>query len=201
MVIRRLALVVAAGLAILVTVASPAAADRDLAISVGRITVDQVQLVAAIPVASPSQLPAVTVSRDGWVLPSTVEMPGPGAAPEVNARTVMAVVDTSAAMGDATLDAAKSGLLAFADTAPADVAIGLVAAAGNPAVVVHPTRDRAALRAGAEKLQTAGDTAIYAGVRTATGQAAESEDRQVLVIAGSRDTADNAAEVIGDLGP
>jgi Flp pilus assembly protein TadB len=198
---RRLGLVLAAALAMVVTTASPAAADRDLAVAVGRVTVDQVQLIAAVPGASPQQLPPVSVSRDGWSLFFTADTIELGSPPDVDLRATVVVVDTSAAMGATALGAAKSGLSAFADAAPADVAIGLVAAAGEPSVVVHPTRDRAALLAAIEKLEPRGNTAIYEGVRTATHLGAASVDRRVLVVAGSRDTADNAADVISDLTP
>lgn len=201
MVMRRLGLVIAATLTIVVAAASPAGAEDDLAVSVDRVVVDQVHLVAAIPGASPGQLPPVTVSRDGWILPSTVEIRESGSAPETETRTVVAVIDTSAAMGDDALEATKDGLLAFADAAPVDVSIGLVAAAGEPAVAVAPTRDRAALRAGVEKLKSTGKTALYVGLHTAIELNAESVDQRVLVVAGSRETADNATDVIGDLTP
>jgi Flp pilus assembly protein TadB len=194
---RRLGLIVAATAAIVATAASPASADRDLALSVGKVTLDQVQLVVAIPGASPGQLPSFTVSRDGYALPSTVEQTEASTLTHIDARSVIAVVDTSEAMGEDALTAAREGLLAFADVAPADVSIGLVAAADEPAVLVQPTRDRVALRAGLEKLQVAGNTAIYEGLRTAVNLAVESLDRQVLVVAGSPDTA-NAVDVALD---
>lgn len=196
---RRLGLVLACALGIVLTAASPAAADRDLAVSVGKVMLDQVQLLAAVPGSSPGQLPPITVTRNGWALP--VEVSEAGSVPGGAARSFVAVIDTSTAMGDARLKAAKDGLRAFADATPADVSIGLVAAADEPAVVVQPTRDRPALRAGIERLKSGGETAIYDGLRTAVDMGAESADRRVLVVAGSLDTADNAVDTVGDLAP
>ncbi|MGC1212402.1 MAG: VWA domain-containing protein, partial [Micromonospora sp.] len=131
---RRRVLAVLAALVVLLAPAAPAYAARDLAVTVDEVKPDQVRLVADLPGASAVGIPPVTVARDGWLLPSSV-----AAEKAASARTVVVVLDTGAAMAGAPLRAAQDGLLAYAERLPADVAVGLVTAAGEPAVLVRPT--------------------------------------------------------------
>ncbi|MGC5018948.1 type II secretion system F family protein [Micromonospora sp. DT47] len=191
---RRFGLAVLAALAVLLGPAAPAHAARDLALTVAEVAPDQVRLVADIPGGSAARTPSVTVAKDGWLLPSSVAVQDAGPA-----RTVVVVLDTGAAMAGAPLRAAQEGVLAFAEGVPADVAIGLVAAAGEPAVLVRPTRDRGELRAALSGLRATGDTALYAGLRAAAEVTEQAADRRLLVVAGGPDTSTDPGPVVRDL--
>ncbi|PWU62165.1 hypothetical protein DLE60_01890 [Micromonospora globispora] len=182
MVSRRGLLAVLAALVVLLAPAAAAGAARDLAVTVDEAKRDQVRLVADVPGASAAAIPPVTVTRDGWLLPSSVTVEEGGAA-----RTVVVVLDTGAAMAGAPLRAAQAGLLAYAERVPADVAIGLVAAADEPTVLVRPTRDRRELRAALSGLRATGDTAVYAGLGAAAALVKGGAESRLLVLAGGRD--------------
>ncbi|WP_130329994.1 type II secretion system F family protein [Micromonospora kangleipakensis] len=184
---RRLGLALLAALAVLLASAAPAAAARDLPVTVDEVKPDQVRLVADLPGVSAAGIPPVTVARDGWLLSSSVAVEEAGAA-----RTVLVVLDNGAAMAGAPLRAAQAGVLAYAERVPADVAIGLVAAAGEPTVLVRPTRDRGELRAALADLRATGDTALYAGLRAAAGLVTDEAEARLLVLAGGLDSKDPA---------
>ncbi|WP_319459199.1 type II secretion system F family protein [Micromonospora sp. RTP1Z1] len=191
---RRLGLALLAALTVLLGPAAAARAAERLAVTVAEVAPDEVRLVADLPGASAARIPPVTVARDGWLLPSSVQVGQVGAA-----RTVVVVLDTGAAMAGDPLRAAQAGVLAFAERVPADVAIGLVAAAGEPAVLVRPTRDRGELRAALSALRATGDTAVYAGLRAAAQLVKESSDARLLVVAGGRDSTADPAPAVRDL--
>lgn len=194
---RRVGLAVLAALGFLLGAAVPALADRNLAVTVADVAPGQVELVADVFGASAAKTPPVTVAQDGLPLPSSVQ----GAeASSVPARTVVVVLDTGEAMAGARLQAARDGLLAFAERLPGDVAVGLVTAADQPAVLVRPTRDRGDLRAALSDLRVTGETAVYAGLRAAAEAAKEAPDRRLLVVTAGRDTAgDSPGQVVRDL--
>lgn len=175
----------AAAAAVLLVGAAPAHADGQLTVTVGTVTLDQVQLVVAVPGATGPQAPAITVSRDGHQLPSTVQLDQPGSSP-AGARTVVVVLDTGAAMARPSLDPAREGVLAFADAVPADVAVGLVAAADRPAVALRPTRDREALRAAVSALPAAAGTDLAEGLRAAADLGPAASERRLLIVASGR---------------
>ena len=195
MVSRRRLLAVLAALVVLLAPAAAAGAARDLAVTVDEVKPDQVRLVADLPGASAAAVPPVTVARDGWLLPSSVAVEEGGAA-----RTVVVVLDTGAAMAGAPLRAAQAGLLAYAERVPADVAIGLVAAADEPTVLVRPTRDRRELRTALSDLRATGDTAVYAGLGAAAELVKGGAESRLLVLAGGRDGgAGDATPVLREL--
>ncbi|MBY8873685.1 type II secretion system F family protein [Micromonospora sp. PLK6-60] len=157
------------------------------------VTPERVRIAAEVPGPATGQLPPVTVTRDGWRLPATV------AAADGGGRTVVLVVDSGPAMAGARLTAVRAGLAALADTLPADVSVGLVAAAGRPAVALPPTRDRAALRAAVSRLAASGErTALYEGLRAGAALGDRAADRRLVVVAGGRDDDGTAAGVAAE---
>lgn len=204
----RVCAVVAVVLAVVLGTAAPAHADADLPVTIAAVAPNEIRLLAAVPGASATTAPEVTVSRDGQLLPSTVRVDRPQPTPETDLRAVVVVLDTGPVLAGASLRAAQDGLLALAESAPADVAIGLVTVGDRAAVVVRPTRDRAALRtaltsvraaADSAALRAAGDAAIYDGVRTAADLGAQAADRRVLVVAGGRGGAGTAGRVLNGI--
>lgn len=195
---RRVGLVVLAALGILLGTAVPALADRHLAVTVADVTPGRVELVADVFSASAARTPPVTVAEGSRPLPSSVQPGGPSSTPP---RTVVVVLDTGAAMAGARLSAARTGVLAFVERLPADVAVGVVTAAEQPAMLVRPTEDRRALRTALSDLRATGGTALYAGLRAAAEAAKQAPDRRLLVVTAGRNTAGDPAErVARDLG-
>ncbi|GIF63697.1 hypothetical protein Ais01nite_17320 [Asanoa ishikariensis] len=173
MVTRRVLAAVAAGLAVSLLTGPAAYADGALAVSVADVRPGQVRLVAALP---GGRSPAVTVSRDGYALPATVRAGvAAGAAP---ARTLTVVVDA----GPETLGAARSAVAALAGSVPDDVALGLVAATDPAVVTVSPTRDRAAFRAGLDRLRAEAGPGPLTALRTAAALAPKAGERRLLLV-------------------
>ncbi|MFB9234539.1 type II secretion system F family protein [Plantactinospora siamensis] len=193
MVTRRLVVAGLVSVAALAAGAGPARADDGLTVVPGAVTADRVELVADLPGAAGGELPPVTVSWNGQPLSATVRPDRAG--PD---RSVVVVLDTGTAAAG-TLPAARDGVLGFAAAAPAELAIGLVSAAGTPAVVLPPTRDRAALRTAVAGLRAGGDPAIYAGLATAAGVGGGAADRRLLVVAANPDNSADADRIAGQL--
>ncbi len=100
---------------------------------------------------------------------------GPTRSEDVPRRnaTVVLTIDTSLSMGaedvvPSRIDAAKQAALAFVESAPDTLDIGLVSFNGIPVVRVVPTRDRTAVAASIQSLQlgeaTATGDAIFASI-------------------------------------
>ncbi|HEX7745445.1 MAG TPA: vWA domain-containing protein, partial [Micromonosporaceae bacterium] len=193
---RRILVAVAVAIGILLVSAGPALADNDLSVTVAGVTPDQVRLDAEIPRVSGGGLPPVTVSREGWLLASTVAVAPPGPSAD---RTVIVVVDTGGKMAGAPLRAARDGVLAFAAAVPADVAIGLVTAADEPSVALRPTRDRAALGMAVARMRAGGDASIYAGLRAAANLGSEATDRRFVLVTSGRGDGGDAGPVVDQL--
>ncbi|WP_144022711.1 type II secretion system F family protein [Asanoa hainanensis] len=170
---RRALAAVAGGLAASLLTGPAAHADGALPVSVADVRPGQVRLVAALP---GGRTPAVTVSRDGYALPATVRAGvAAGATP---ARTLTVVVDA----GPETLDTARSAVAALAGSVPDDVALGLVAATDPTVVTVSPTRDRAAFRAGLDRLRAEAGPGPLTALRTAAALAPRAGERRLLLL-------------------
>ena len=199
MVIPRVAAVGAVVAVAVGVLATPAHADGGLSVSVARVAPGQVDLLAAVPGATATATPPLTVTRDGYKLSYAVRAAQANSVPSARLRDVVVVLDTSAAMPAEALKAAQDGLLAFVDTVPPDVALGLVTAADEPAVAMDPGRNHTAFREAVAAVSAGGSTAVYAGVRKAADATPGAADRRLLVIAGSQDTAADADAIVGDL--
>lgn len=83
--------------------------------------------------------------------------------------TIMLAIDVSNSMAAQDvapnrLDAAKDGAVAFVDQLPPKINLGLVSFSGTASVLVSPTTDRDAVRAGIRSLQLGPATAIGEGI-------------------------------------
>jgi len=90
--------------------------------------------------------------------------------------TVILVVDVSGSMNatdvvPSRLGAAEEALAAFTARVPRSVRVGLVSFSGSPTLLVPPTVDRNALRAGIGELDASGGTAIGDALRLAVAVA------------------------------
>jgi tight adherence protein B len=109
-------------------------------------------------------------------------------------RAVVLVLDTSGSMVGAPIDAAREAARGYVRALPSDVEIGLVTAGAPAAVVLTPTRDRAAAERAVDKLGAKGETALYDGVRAAAGLVGKGEwgQRRIIALSDGADTASTA---------
>jgi Flp pilus assembly protein TadB len=191
---RAVAAAIAAGLAVLAWPA-PAMADEELAVTVGPVTSDRVELVVAVPGGGS---PTITVSRNGRPLP--VSAPGPTRSiPKAVLREVIVVLAAGADMQGTRMQAARAGLTAFADAAPADVAIGLMLALDEPREALAPTRDHTRFKAALAAVTADGVTGVYGGVLRATRLDRSATNRRLVVVAGGPSPDPNADAVVTEV--
>ncbi|WP_445255885.1 type II secretion system F family protein [Nocardioides aurantiacus] len=105
-------------------------------------------------------------------------------------RTTVLAIDTSNSMRGERIAAAKQAATLFLETAPADVAVGLVSFDDDVQVLVKPSRDRAALREAVAGLTLTRDTALYDGVLGAIEASGTEGARSLLVLSDGKDTTD-----------
>ncbi|CAM3535479.1 type II secretion system F family protein [Nocardioides dubius] len=105
------------------------------------------------------------------------------------ARTAVIAFDTSKSMrGKGYLDPAKAAALAFLDSVPEDVRVGLVTFDSAVQTQLEPTLDRDRARDVVGDLSTAPDTLLNDGIIQAVAVAGTEGQRQVLVLSDGRDS-------------
>jgi Ca-activated chloride channel family protein len=154
------------------------------AIALAYVAVSLRRQVYAARISSASLLSSVVPSRPAWwrrhvpaillLLTLTglvVSLARPARAervPRERATIILAIdVSNSMAATDITpnrLEAAKLGAMAFVDQLPPRINLGLVSFAGTASILVSPTTDRDAVRAGIHGLQLGPATAIGDGI-------------------------------------
>ncbi len=108
-------------------------------------------------------------------------------------RGLMVVLDVSGSVAGARLEAARAAVVALAQSLPDDVSVGLIAVSTAPAVILPPSKDRAALTAATSQLSSSGDTALYDAVGLAASELGKANldattERRVLVLSDGLDT-------------
>ncbi|HEX6685091.1 MAG TPA: VWA domain-containing protein [Candidatus Limnocylindrales bacterium] len=120
---------------------------------------------------------------------------------EAPRRAVVLVIDTSGSMAGVPVTSARAAAQAYADNLPPDVQLGLVAAGAPARATLEPTTDRAAARQAIAGLAAAGETALYDGVRIASGMMNQGEwgQRRIVLLSDGADTVSstNLATVSG----
>lgn len=119
-----------------------------------------------------------------------------GSTPQVHAVStagmqVLLAIDTSGSMKGAAIAEAKTSALAFLDSMPSGVEIGLVSAGAGAEIVVPLTTDLGSVREGIEDLVAAGETAVYDAIATSIGllgQPADNRERILIVMTDGGDT-------------
>jgi tight adherence protein B len=129
-------------------------------------------------------LDSVVVKVGGTVVDATAS---PVKAGEIKRTTVLAL-DVSDSMKGERFEAAKQAALTYLDSAPADVAVGLVTFAGEVTVIDSPTTDHASLEQAIGDLALSRGTALYDGVLEALVQAGPEGQRDVIVLSDGADT-------------
>jgi len=143
-------------------------------------------------------LASVIATIDGKVVTATAKPIASNEAAPVR-RTVL-TIDVSAGMrattpdGTTRIDAAKAAAKAYLAAVPKDVEVGLVTFSDVPSLVVEPTTDRDAVRAGVDALAaTDGGTALYDAILLANQTLGATGVRNQLLISGTANDAGTAS--------
>ncbi|MFS3129710.1 type II secretion system F family protein [Nocardioides sp. Bht2] len=184
---RRAFAAVAAAVACigLSAVAHPAsAAEDDLQINHIQSDGGTVKLLATVPEASADEITVTIAGKPATVEVEKVE----GSSTEI-VRTAVIAFDTSKSMrGKGFLEPAKAAALAFVDSVPDDVRVGLVTYDSAVQTLLKPTLDRDQARTVIGGLRTAPDTLLNDGIIQAVAVAGNVGQRQVLVLSDGRDS-------------
>lgn len=180
-----------AALAFVVTAAPAASADEP---PIGRLdhvenADGQVNALFSIPGLSLDVDPdpsSIEVTFDGQPVEAKAEVQS---GTETIQRTSVLTMDVSASMAGDSFAAAKAAALAYIDTAPADVYIGLVTFASTVDTVQAPTQDHDALRADIAGLKLTPKTRLYDGVSQSVDVAGDEGERTILLLSDGRDNA------------
>jgi tight adherence protein B len=195
--LTRLLTVVAT--AVLVGVVAPGASADETGPS-GRVdhvenSGSEVQALFSVPGLAPDVDPdpaSVQVTFDGQPLDASAEVQTDA---EAVKRTSILTLDVSESMTGAPFDAAKAAALAYIDTAPPDVYIGLVTFASSVETVTEPTQDHDVLRGAIDSLALTRETRLYDGVMQSLDVAGTDGQRTILLLSDGRDTGgDNTIE-------
>ncbi len=184
---RGLAGALAAALLVLVA-GAPALADDEVTIDhveTDRGTVSLLVSTDGVPDSTTVDPDQVYVELNGSAVESTSKLVDAG---DIDRSTVI-VLDASKSMaGKGKFAAATTAVNAFLDSAPADVAIGLVAFAGNVTTTVAPTVDHADVREALAKVQLAPGTGVYDGIVEGVKLLDGEGSRNLLVLSDGADT-------------
>ena len=166
-------------------VAAPALAAGELVIDHAQTDSGEIQLLVTPPEGVQPDLADVTATVDGNSADATAAPASEGGI----RRTVVLALDTNPALGAARLQAMQSAVEAYAEAAPDDVYVGLVAFNDAITTLVEPTIDHAAIRGAATGLSSTEGSRVYEATLAAADVADdEGGDARVVVVTASADT-------------
>ena len=183
----RVAFLVAASGLLVLTTASPAAAEAK-----GRIVGIKAQ-EGAVQIA----FTVAGLAADAAIDPASIQVTLAGASVQAEvaaatdetraARFVMLAIDTSGSMAGDGIVGAREAASRYLDEVPADVQVGLVTFADAAELRVPVSKDRSPVRAVVNTLQARGDTALYDAIVLASANLPAEGDRQVLLLSDGAD--------------
>lgn len=168
-------------------VASPAHAEDEITIDHVETDAGTVSVVLSVDGVPSGQVDpdSVVVEVDGRAVDATAE---PVASGDISRATVL-VVDASKSMAKGgRIEAATAAIDAYLDSAPEDVAIGLVLFAGTVIDSIEPTTDHEALAAALDEVQLKGGTGVYDAMREGVALVGDEGSRSLLVLSDGADT-------------
>jgi tight adherence protein B len=168
--------------AALAPTAAWAQADPDEALAIEDIDTSrhpEVSMVVAMPGSlsgDPLAPDAFTVIENGTPRPATVTPLGG------DDLSVVLVLDVSGSMAGEPVEALRGAALGFVDALPRGVSTAVVTFADQPTVLSEFSTDPADTESAIERLEVAGETALYDGIGVATDLFAGTKGRRVLVL-------------------
>ncbi len=176
------AIAVAAALALAPATAASAA---DGTIAHVESTDEGLQILVSVPPEADIDLGGVEVTLDGESADAGAVLADSDTRIR---RTTILAIDTSDSMAGARFEAAKSAALAFIDSVPDDVYVGIVNFDAEVTNALSPTTDRDQARAVISSLSLNRETRLYDGVLSALALAGTEGQRTVLVLSDGADT-------------
>ncbi|HET9417682.1 MAG TPA: type II secretion system F family protein [Candidatus Limnocylindria bacterium] len=181
--LRRFLGAVAAAAALTLLASPASAADGTIAHVEG--SDEGLQILVSVPPEAAIDLGGVEVSVDGQAADADAVLADTDTRIR---RTSVLAIDTSESMAGARFDAAKSAALAFIDSVPDDVFVGIVTFDARVTEALAPTTDRDNAREVIDSLSLNRDTLLYDGVVSAIDLAGTEGQRSVLVLSDGADT-------------
>lgn len=167
---------------------APAFAEDEISIDhvdTDRGTVNLLLSTDGLPEGTTVDTAQVFVELNGSAVESSSKLVDAG---DIDRSTVI-VLDASNSMeGQGKFDAATTAINAFLDSAPEDVAIGLVAFAGKVTTTVSPTIDHADVRQALADITLAKGTSVYDGIVEGVKLLTNDGSRNLLVLSDGADT-------------
>ena len=190
---RTLGAVAAAAALALAPATAASAADGTIAHVEG--TDEGLQILVSVPPDADIDLDEVKVTVDGEAADAGAALADTDT--RIRRTTVLAI-DTSESMAGARFDAAQAAALAFVDSVPDDVFVGIVNFDAEVTVALAPTTDRDQARTVIDSLSLNRDTMLYDGVLSALDLAGTEGQRSVLVLSDGVDTSDTKIRSVAE---
>ena len=156
-----------------------------------------VRLLVSVPGDSEIDLAGVEVTMGGKEVEAETVDASESSSLE---RTVVLAIDTSASMRGTRIAEAKKAALAYLETVPANVQVGVLTFDDTVDLVVPPGLDRDAARSVVSELQLTRDTSLYDGVLGALEAVgpggANAGQRKILVLSDGKDTTDTSLDTV-----
>lgn len=131
----------------------------------------------------------VVVEVDGREVSSQAKIVGAG---DIRRSTILVLDASNSMANNDKFDAASSAVNAYLDSAPEDVAIGLVTFAGDIVETIEPTTDHAAVAAALDAVTLTKGTSVYDAMRMGVDLVGDEGSRSLLVLSDGADTSSNA---------
>lgn len=148
-----------------------------------------VRLLVSVPGDSEIDLAGVEVTMGGKEVEAETVDASESSTLE---RTVVLAIDTSASMRGTRIAEAKKAALAYLETVPANVQVGVLTFDDTVDLVVPPGLDRDAARSVVSELELTTDTSLHDGILGALEAAgpggAKAGQRKILVLSDGKDT-------------
>ncbi len=181
--LRRILGAVAAAAALSLAAPSASAADGSIAHVEG--SEEGLQILVSVPPDADIDFEGVEVTVDGEAAEAGAVLADTDTRIR---RTTILAIDTSESMAGARFEAAKAAALAFIDSVPDDVYVGIVTFDAQVTKALAPATDREQARAVVESLALNRSTLLYDGVLGALDLAGTDGQRSVLVLSDGADT-------------
>ncbi|CUR60163.1 putative flp pilus assembly protein TadB [metagenome] len=174
--------------ALALSAGAPAFAEDEISIDhvdTDRGTVNLLLSTDGLPQGTDVDAAQVFVELNGSAVESSAKLVDAG---DIDRSTVIVLDASNSMKGQGKFDAATTAINAFLDSAPEDVAIGLVAFAGKVTTTVSPTIDHEDVRRALADVTLAKGTSVYDGIVEGVRLLTDEGSRNLLVLSDGADT-------------